>query len=408
MKELEAKSRRDFIEWFCRHFHYAPDRPYNIKVADLLDLFYHFYKIHRKHLPELYTNDITQILEVNAYLIGDNQSMLPLTLKVEAFMERSEEYIEKFLEMDFDPRDKAKIRRVRNLNAITKTLQDADYETTPDQAKQLLQFYHLWCADTRNVFTEIPTAWKKAIVGRIQKVYEAFCKVNHYRPVAYKALKNFLISKGHSHCAGSYACGLSGQSYFNNLYIPGTGYFERKGGWHGSAELEFTMLYNQLVIKIGREYYLSDGELVIPNEQAMKIAFNKRIEMLDVPGLSNNSSAISKEGGDDIISLEEDNGYLTDYPVEALQVGNDLVESARKSKEGSHSSDSSTDSFVDNFSSADLADSQTDLDSDSEDQLEELTESEIEIEAETAEILSRLGISNDEVKKISGKTIKTK
>lgn len=422
-----ATDRRSFINWICRHFHHKKyNKSEHIMLNEILDVYKYMYPRTQWEI-----DDMMDVLYDIGYLWEDMKS-LNLSIRVESLTDLSKDCLMQF--MHIAKQDvKPAIRKLMGIAQFQKDVTNAGIaqQVAMTMDDHLFIFYNMWCIDTRRPeWSHIPPAFKKAIKGDVFRAYKAFCIRNGFAGVENKILRLFLKGKGHTESTG-YACGRSGQSFFHWLYIPGSGGFKADGGFLAEEELSMATRYNQLLIRVGREYYLNTGTLLsdISDEYLAGVASERVAQIkLDVPGLMDNqTSAISKEGGDDIVSLEEDSRMDSCIQTEALQVDNDLVESARKSKEGSHSSGSSDDSFVDNSSSVDLADSQTDVESYTEDneftedQLEgptelgeftdtenALAESEIEIEDETAAILSRLGISNEEVKKISGKTIKTK
>lgn len=396
MTFLELKARRDFINWFCSHFHYISSGKYNVSLDQITELFQFVYEERRKIDCPLGRNHIHEILYASGWMNAKDQALLSLGLKYDVFVERSDKYIAKFLELDFEHKEKAELRRIRNLNNATNTVKNADHHLTTDTASQLLQFYTTWCADTREVFTEIPTTWKRAIVGRLQRVYKVFCEINEYKPVEPRVLRKFITSKGHNHYTGSYACGMSGQSYFNNLYIPGTGYFHKPcDGLTADGEIEFAAVHNQLVLRIGSSYYTSDGDEVIISGGDLKKHLSERLKRI-VPVCA------------DQTFIEEEVVALSNAS-EASEVINESEGIYYEAEEFEFDAEGETNDDNDNIMSdmVDISDNTSNKSGELEnsEDSEELVE-EVDVDPETIEMLERLGFTSDKVAEISGKKIK--
>jgi len=392
MELSELKIRRDFMNWFCFHFHHINDMSYNLSLEDIIDLFDYVYQERRKCENTLGQNQIKEILDITGFQQDPKQTKYSLGLKYEAFVERSDEYVSKFLEFNFSNKDKMHMRRIRNLNQTTKIVKDIDSTLGTDEATHLLQFYHTWCVDTRKNFKEIPTTWSKAIVGRVNEAYRLFCEINECAPLSTCQLRKFLIAQGHTHCSGSYACGLSGQSYFYNLYIPGTGYFFKKfNGFTADAELEFASLHNQIVLRINDKFYTGDGKETLMQHTMLKNSLNEKLKQI-VPVMFKDPSAIINENGNASVT-EVTNDADTDESMPKQ------IEDVFEFTEYTECTEFTEDQLEGPTGLGEFTDTENSL-------LEE-DKTVVEVEDETLQMLSKLGFTADKVEEISGKKMKS-
>lgn len=251
--EEVAKQRSSFVIWLCRHFRY---RHNNTERIVELDTLYDTYRNTVKIQIDLKIEDMTDILNEIGFL-NERINSLNLVIKLESLHDVSYDYLLGFMSIA-SAQEKSEIKKLMNIAKVQKELNNGSIIFVEEE-QHLLTFYNLWCINTNKVrHFKLDETFTRTIMGNLKRAYQIFCTRNNIIPVEHKLFRKFMIQQGHREGTG-YACQRSGQSYLRNLYIPGNGGFTKMGGFRAEEEISMTTKYNQLLVRIGDQYYQNNG-----------------------------------------------------------------------------------------------------------------------------------------------------
>jgi hypothetical protein len=170
-------------------------------------------------------------------------------------------------------------------------------------------------------------------MGNLKRAYQIFCTRNNVEPVDNKVLRKFMIQQGHKEGTG-YACQRSGQSYLRNLYVPGNGGFIKYGGFHAEEEISMTTRYNQLLVRIGEQYYQNNGaelqDISDDNIEEVTLWRIRAIETKNVPVDADIEELTDEDGLDRF--LEQKEYYSKKEDLEDIEEGGEILEDLKQKK----------------------------------------------------------------------------
>lgn len=399
-----ATERRMFINWICRHFHHKKyNKSEHIMLNEILDVYKYMYPRTQWEIA-----DMMDVLYDIGYLWEDMKS-LNLSIKVESLTDLSKDCLIQF--MHIAKQDvKPAIRKLMGIAQFQKEVADAGVaqQVAMTMDDHLFVFYNMWCIDTRRPeWAHIPPAFKKAIKGDVFRAYKAFCIRNGFTSIENKVLRLFLKRKGHTESSG-YACGRSGQSFFHWLYVPGSGGFKADGGFYPEEELSMATRYNQLLIRVGRNYYNNTGaELVDISDEHLTSIAAERIEQikLNVPGVCSQIKEIEDSVAlSNVSEAEQEVSTGIYYDAEEFDIAEEDTEDQLEGPIGlGEFTDTDNARIEESFNSEELCEQIKEKMKKVDSEVEE-----VDVDPETIAMLEKLGFSSDKVAEISGKSIKTK